>query len=117
MRLMPWWNCWEKEGDIATHPRPMYNGNHDSNKTSSRYLENGSYLKLRSLTLGYNIPLEKYQISNIRIALTGENLFTITKYSGVDPEIPSSNGAVIGGTSPGVYPSTRKFTLGVTLSF
>ncbi|MDY3100085.1 MAG: TonB-dependent receptor, partial [Porphyromonas sp.] len=117
MRLMPWWNRWEKEGDIATHPRPMYNGNHDSNKTSSRYLENGSYLKLRSLTLGYNIPLEKYQISNIRIALTGENLFTITKYSGVDPEIPSSNGAVIGGTSPGVYPSTRKFTLGVTLSF
>ena len=117
MRLMPGWSRWEKEGDQATHPKPMYNGNKSSNKTSSRYLEDGSYLKLRSLTLGYNIPLEKYKISNIRIALTGENLFTLTKYSGVDPEIPSSGGTVIGGTSPSVYPSTRKFTLGVTLSF
>ncbi|MDO5035738.1 MAG: TonB-dependent receptor [Porphyromonas sp.] len=116
MRLMPGWSRWEKEGDIATHPLPMYNGNKNSNKTSSRYLEDGSYLKLRSLSLGYNIALEKYKISNIRIALTGENLFTLTKYSGVDPELPSHNGAVIGSVSPSVYPSTRKFTLGVTLS-
>lgn len=117
MRLMPGWSRWEKKGDNATHPKPMYNGNNNSNKTSSRYLEDGSYLKLRSLTLGYNVPIKKYGISDLRLTLTGENLFTLTKYSGVDPEIPSSGNTVIGGTSPSVYPSVRKFTLGLSLTF
>lgn len=117
MKLMKGWNRWQKEGDEATHPKAVYENKSGSNKTSSRYLEDGSFFKLRSLTLGYNFNnLEKYKIQNVRLFITGENLFTLTKYSGVDPELPASGGSIIGTTTT-VYPSTRKFTLGVNLSF
>lgn len=116
MRLMPGWKRWEKAGDEATHPLPSYNNSSNSNKTSSRYLEDGSYFKLRSLSLGYNFNLRDYGVENLRLFLTGENLFTLTKYSGVDPELPASNGSVMGVTTT-VYPTTRKISLGVNLTF
>ena len=116
MRLMKSWSRWEKPGDIATHPIASYNNSSNSNKVSSRYLEKGSYLKMRTLSLGYNFQLPEYHIENIRIFLTGENLFTITDYSGVDPELPSYDGKVVGVTTT-VYPTTRKFLLGVNFTF
>ena len=116
MRLMPSWNRREKPGDIATHPMAAYNNSSNSNKVSSRYLEDGSYLKMRSLSLGYNFELPQWSVQNVRLFLTGENLFTLTRYSGVDPEIPSYDGRIVGVTTT-VYPSTRKFLLGVNLTF
>ena len=116
MRLMPSWSRWEKPGDIATHPVAIYNNPSNSNNISSRFLEDGTYLKMRSLSFGYNFSLPQYSLENVRISLTGENLFTITDYSGVDPEIPSYEGRVVGVTTT-VYPSTRKFILGVDLTF
>lgn len=117
MKLMNGWKRWEKPGDIATHPAAIYNNPTNSNKASTRYLEDGDYLKLRSLTIGYNLALPKYFIQNMRIFFTGENLFTLTGYSGVDPEIPASDGKVLGSTGPDVYPSTRKFMFGLNLTF
>lgn len=116
MKLISSWSRWEKEGDIATHPVPAYNNQSNSNKVSSRYLESGTYLKLRSVSLGYNIPLKDFYISNMRLFLTGENLLTFTNYSGVDPEIPPINNKVSGVTTA-VYPSTRKFLFGFNLTF
>lgn len=116
MKLISSWNRWEKEGDIATHPVAAYNNPSNSNKVSSRYLEDGTYLKLRSVSLGYNVPLNDYFISNLRLFVTGENLLTFTKYSGVDPEIPPINNKVSGVTTA-VYPSTRKFLFGFNLTF
>ena len=116
MKLMPSWNRWEKPGDIATHPIASYNNPSLSNKVSSRYLEDGTYLKMRTLSLGYNFALPQMNLENVRVFLTGENLFTITDYSGVDPEIPSYDGKVVGVTTT-VYPSTRKFLLGFNLTF
>ncbi|MHA7111581.1 TonB-dependent receptor [Sunxiuqinia elliptica] len=116
MRLMDDWSRWEKPGDIATHPLPSYNNSSNSNKASSRYLEDGDYLKLRNVTLGYNLALPEYYISNLRLFVSGENLFTLTNYSGVDPEIPPKEGKVTGVTTT-VYPSTRKFIFGVNLTF
>ncbi|MGL5563618.1 MAG: SusC/RagA family TonB-linked outer membrane protein [Tannerellaceae bacterium] len=115
MKLQDGWNRWEKEGDIATHPLALYNNNTNSNKASSRFLEDGSYLKLRNLTIGYTIQLPKYYIANLRIYASGENLFTITNYSGVDPEIPPVNGRITG-VATTVYPSTRKFMFGINLT-
>lgn len=117
MKLQKGWKRWEKPGDIATHPRAMYNNQDKGNKASTRYLESSNYLKLRSLTLGYNFDLKKYGIQTLRVSLSGENLFTITDYSGVDPEIPAEGGEMrtTGGTS--VYPRVRKFMLGVNLTF
>lgn len=117
MKLRPEWNRWEKPGDIATHPVARYNNQDKGNATSTRYLEKNDFLKLRSLTLGYNIDLSQFKVDNLRISLSGENLFTITKYSGVDPELPAIDGAVMGSTGPAVYPSTRKFMLGLNLQF
>lgn len=118
MKLMDGWSRWEKPGDIATHPVAKYNNTDHGNSPSSRYLENGSYLKLRSLTIGYNIALPKWKIKNARIFLSGQNLLTITKYSGVDPEIPvDSDGTILSSTGPGVYPAKRLFMFGLNVSF
>ncbi|WP_288733282.1 TonB-dependent receptor [uncultured Parabacteroides sp.] len=84
---------------------------------SSRWLENGSFLKLDNLTLGYQFNMEKVkEIGQLRLYVTGQNLFTITKYTGVDPEVSLS------GLAPGIdnrnyYPKTRSFLLGVNISF
>lgn len=122
MKLQKSWSRWEKPGDIATHPRAMYNNQDKGNLASSRYLESSDYLKLRSLTLGYNFDLKKYGIQTLRLSLSGENLFTITDYSGVDPELPADTNdkGVLSVTSTGgtsVYPAVRKFMLGVNLTF
>ncbi|MGI4020963.1 MAG: hypothetical protein ACRYFA_05615 [Janthinobacterium lividum] len=83
---------------------------------SDRYLENGSYLRLDNATLGYSSKPKIQAIKAIRLYLSGSNLFIITKYSGIDPEIN------IGGATPGVdannyYPKTHTYTFGLTASF
>lgn len=122
IKLQGDWNRWEKPGDIATHPVASYNNSSNSNKASSRYLEDADFLKLRSLTIGYNLQLPKYYIQNLRVFLTGENLFCITSYSGVDPELPASDdetkvSKVQSSTGAGVYPSVRKFMVGLNVTF
>jgi TonB-linked SusC/RagA family outer membrane protein len=83
---------------------------------SDRYLESGSYLRLDNATLGYTIKPKVKAIKNIRLYFTANNLFVITKYSGIDPEIN------IGGLTPGIdnnnfYPKTRTLSFGVNASF
>ncbi|CAM3842143.1 TonB-dependent receptor [Mucilaginibacter galii] len=83
---------------------------------SDRFLESGSYLRLDNATLGYSIKPKVKSIKNIRLYVSGNNLFVITKYKGIDPEIN------IGGDTPGVdnnnfYPKTRTFIFGVNASF
>ena len=117
MKLKDGWSRWEKPGDIATHPVAKYNNQDKGNSASSRYLEDSDYLKLRSLTLGYNFKLPQWGIQNLRVFMNAENLFTITDYSGVDPEIPASDGSVMGTAGPAVYPSVRKYMFGLNLTF
>ncbi len=75
----------------------------------SRYVENASYLKLRNLTVGYTLPLKDNFPLKIRVFATASNLFTITPYTGYDPEVAS-------GTDTGAYPSSRSFVFGVDLT-
>ena len=118
MVLKDGWTRWEKPGDVATHPVAIYNNSTNSNKASTRFLEDGDFLKLRSLVLAWDTDrFAKRHISHLRIALSGENLFCVTPYSGVDPELPPSGGKVISSTGVSVYPSVRKFMLNVNLSF
>ena len=117
MKLHDGWSRWEKPGDIATHPVAKYNNSDKGNSSSSRYLEDSDYLKLRSLSLGYNFNLKQYGIQNLRVSLSGENLFTLTDYSGVDPEIPASSGSVMGTAGAAVYPSVRRFMFGLNVTF
>jgi len=119
MRLQDGWSRWQKPGDIATHPIARYNNQDKGNSVSSRYIESNDFFRLRSLAIGYNFDLKKYNVRNLRVYLSGENLFVITKYSGVDPEIPvrEDNGNVLFSTGPGVYPMARKFMFGLNVSF
>jgi len=83
---------------------------------SDRFLESGSYVRLDNATLGYTLDLSSIRMKSARIYLTGNNLFVITKYRGVDPEIN------MGGIEPGIdnnnfYPKTRSFMLGINLNF
>lgn len=123
MKLIDGWSRWEKEGDIATHPAASYGNKSNSNKASTRYLEDGDYLKLRSLSIGYNLNLSKYYIQNMRIYFTAENVFTLTGFSGIDPEVPAyydeTTGTYksIGTAGANLYPSTRKFMFSINLTF
>lgn len=118
MKLMDGWSRWQKPGDNATHPVARYNNTSNSNAMSSRYLESNDFFRMRSLALGYNFNLKKYKVRNLRVYLSGENLFVITKYSGVDPEIPvSDDGNILFSAGPAVYPMTRKFMFGLNVSF
>lgn len=88
---------------------------------SSRYIEDGSYLRLSSATLGYTLPLKKNNwVSNVRLTLTGNNLFVITGYSGYDPEVNAgrtTNGVPSLGIGWTTYPMARSFSFGVAIDF
>ena len=117
MKLRKGWSRWEKPGDDATHPKAVYENKSNSSKASSRFLEDGSYLKLRSLSLGYNLDLSEYKLPKLYFSLTGENLFFISDYSGVDPEIPNIDGSALNSAGPAIYPAARKFIFGITANF
>lgn len=88
-------------------------GLNDNPKLSSYYLEDGSFVRLDNLSLGYNIPVKK--INNLRVYVASNNLLTLTDYTGVDPEI-SATGRSFGLDQYNVYPKTRTFILGVNIT-
>lgn len=87
---------------------------------STRFLENGSFVRLQNVNLGYRFNLGKSALSNLRVYLTGQNLFVITKYTGQDPEV-NTNKSLSGVPSYGIdytaYPRARTFTLGANFTF
>ncbi len=111
---------WQKEGDITSVPRYSF-GNTFNNFTSSRYLEDGSFLRLRNVALGYNIPkkwLSKYKIANLRVYASGTNLWTLTNYSGPDPEVSTLDGST---TAQGIdfftFPQIKTALVGLSVGF
>lgn len=121
MVLQEDWSRWVNPGDDATHPEPVYGGNSNSNKYSSRYLEDGSYLRLRNLTIAYDLPFKYAQIvklKNLRVSLSMDNLKTWTKYSGLDPDVPLYTGSYhLPGTQYFKYPISKQFLIGLQISF
>lgn len=119
MKLKDGWTRWEKPGDIATHPQLIDGGNNGADRESTRYLENGDYFKLKSLSLGYSFPkrwLESLGVKSANLSIGGENLFTITSFSGQDPEILYSS-EYNGSASSFGYPTVRRFTVGLNVQF
>lgn len=115
------WSRWEKKGDVATHPKSQLNGNHNSNAISSRYLEDGSYFRIKNLTVGYDFPtklIKKAYMTRCRIYFSADNLFTATKFSGMDPEITLTTSTYdLAGMYSHTYPVGRTFQGGVEISF
>jgi len=115
------WNRWREPGDIATHPRAVMNGNKGSNNISSRFLENGSFFRLKNVTLGYNLPksvLKSVAMSNCRIYISGDNLLTFTKFAGMDPEVSlKTTEYSLAGLYSDNYPISSQVLVGVEISF
>lgn len=104
-------NYLELENREGTIPNPL--GSPTNTATSTRFIENGSYLRLKNVQIGYTLPkhiTEKFYCSRLRFYVTASNLFTITKYSGYDPEVGS-------GVDYGNYPQSRTFTFGLNATF
>lgn len=107
---------WEKPGDIATHPKPVFGGNLNSNRESSRYLQDGSYIRLRNVRLSYDLPntlLERIRIARASVFVSGDNLWTGTNFTGKDPQATLNRT----GGQVGTYPISRKVLFGVNFGF
>ena len=93
------WTRWSEDMTdaqkaAATHPLPKANGNKKSNELSSRYLEDGSYFRLKNVTLSYDFPqawMKKAKMQGLRVYVSGDNLWTVTKFSGMDPEVDTED--------------------------
>jgi hypothetical protein len=105
---------WTGEGTSNTMPRAVFNDPNKNTRVSDRFIEDGSYLKIKNLTLGYTFRqkwLEKAKLSSARVYFSAQNLLTITNYSGFDPEVP------VNGIDLNVYPVTRTVSAGINLIF
>jgi len=110
---------WRIPGQITDIPRAT--SGTDNLRASTRFIENGSYLRLKSLTLSYNIKsslLDRLKISRLQPYFTAQNLFTITNYSGFDPEVNQYGGSsTVQGIDWGTYPQVKTFIFGLNIDF
>ncbi|MFZ0281680.1 MAG: SusC/RagA family TonB-linked outer membrane protein, partial [Bacteroidales bacterium] len=119
-------NRWQNPGDITNVPQARLDGRNGTNN-SSRYVYDASYLRVRNISLGYNLPVtlvSKIKLTGVRVYLGVQNLYTFTKYQGWDPEVnytgtgrSTQNTNIIQGYDFYTAPQARTYTLGVNLSF
>ncbi len=119
-------NRWTTTNPSNTYARAVRSDNNGNTRVSDYYVEDGSYVRLRNLQIGYTLPADlvrKLTLSRIRFYVSGQNLLTFTKYSGLDPEIgqvrdPNGNtSSTVSGVDIGNYPTSRFYTLGVNVQF
>jgi TonB-linked SusC/RagA family outer membrane protein len=114
-------NHWTPTNTNTDIPRPVRNDPQGNNRFSTRWIEDGSYVRLKNVTLGYNFPAslsKRASIQNLRLYVTAQNLITWTHYLGYDPEVsadPFSSTAF--GRDYGVYPQARTYTVGINATF
>ncbi|GBU08286.1 SusC/RagA family TonB-linked outer membrane protein [Bacteroidales bacterium] len=110
---------WKTPGQITNMPRATSGS--DNLKASSRFVEDGSYLRIKNMTISYNIKhnlLRKWKVSKLQPYITAENLITFTKYKGFDPEVNQWGGnATVQGIDWGTYPQVKTFIVGINLEF
>ncbi|MGC8864968.1 MAG: SusC/RagA family TonB-linked outer membrane protein [Bacteroidales bacterium] len=118
-------NRWTGEGTSNTQPRPSWSAKSNNARPSSRFLEDGSYLRVKNLQVGYTLPdgfLSSTGLSKMRLYVSATNLFTLTRYPGLDPEMTVSDnskneGDRANGIDWGTYPSTMTLLFGVDITF
>jgi|TARA_B110000902_G_scaffold74040_1_gene87482 TonB-linked SusC/RagA family outer membrane protein len=112
-------NRWTGPGTSNTIPRVSTLGTNQNYRTSDFYIEKGDFLRLKNITLGYTLPTDtagKIGLSRLRLYVTGQNVFTITDYSGMDPELGLSQGNLQQNVDFAQFPQARTFLLGANIS-
>lgn len=104
-------------------PRPTISDPNDNDRMSSRYIEDGSYIRIKNISLGYTMPknvVQKWNVENVRLYVNIQNLYTLTKYQGYDPEVGASTQDATGmtyGVDNGRYPSPTTYSCGLNITF
>lgn len=115
------WSRWQEPGDVATHPMPASGRKDGAALTSSRFLEDGSFFRLRNVTLSYNLPqtfLQKIRTSDARIYVSADNVFTLSRFSGMDPEVRlDADTYHHAGMYSQNYPIPMTLTMGIDVKF
>ena len=109
-------NRWIAEGDNTKIPRAIYGDPRGNSRFSDRWIEDGSYLKLKTLQLSYEIPMQSEFVRGITVWAAANNLLTFTKYLGSDPEATAGNSVFLQGIDRGNLAPGRSFTLGVKIN-
>ena len=107
-------------GTSNSEPRVNLNDPNKNARVSDRFIEDGSFVRLKNIHLGYDLKhklLKKWKIDKARIYFSGQNLWTLTKYSGLDPEIGTVGGSLELGIDQGFYPQARMASMGLQLGF
>ena len=107
---------WTTEGQVTDVPKATYSDPMGNSRFSDRWIEDGSYLKLKNVTLSYKVPLQNEYIQGLTVWAAANNLFTLTKYLGPDPEISCGNSVLYQGIDAGYLPSGRSFHIGVKIN-
>lgn len=116
-------NAWTPTNTNTNIPRAAKGDPNGNVRPSTRWIEDGSYLRLKNAIIGYNVPSTWLRsktnngLSKLRLYVSSQNLLTFTKYSGLDPEVGSKNGTLTNGVDYGQYPSPRSFQFGIQATF
>ncbi|WP_448698301.1 SusC/RagA family TonB-linked outer membrane protein [Mucilaginibacter sp. AW1-3] len=115
-------NAWTPSNTNTDMPRAINSDPNRNGRLSSRWVENGSYLRLKSLVIGYTLPstasgIQKFGVKRLRLYTSAQNLATISGYKGLDPEIGTKNGTLTNGVDFGQYPTARTFQFGIQAGF
>jgi TonB-linked SusC/RagA family outer membrane protein len=114
-------DAWSKPGDITTEHKVLTSTDARDNQFSSKYVEDGSYLRLNNMNIGYNLPASitnVINVNNVRVFLSAQNLFTITKYKGYDPEVNAKSGSIhTQGVDIGMIPQVSTYMIGLNVNF
>lgn len=108
-------NRWRQEGDVTSVPKAVFNDPMGNARFSDRWIEDGSYVRLKNITLTYDLKLDVPVIESCQLYLTGENLITFTRYKGLDPEFASGVSPLYMGIDPCTVPQSRIVSLGIKL--
>lgn len=109
-------NRWQREGDETNIPRATFQDPMGNSRFSDRWIEDGSYLRLKSLTLSYNVPLKSEYLHGFQVWIQGNNLWTATKYLGSDPEFSMTSSVLGQGIDLGQLPKSTSIVAGVKLN-
>lgn len=107
---------WTYEGQITNQPKAVFGDPMGNARFSDRWIEDGSYLRLKTLSLSYSIPINTTFISGLDLWVAANNLYTYTKYLGADPEFSAKNSVLFQGIDAGLIPQTKSFFVGVKVN-
>ena len=109
-------NRWRYEGQVTDIPRVSYDDPMGNSRFSDRWIEDGSYLRLKTLRLNYKVPVSLSWLQGLQIWAEANNLFTVTRYIGSDPEFSVANGVLYQGIDAGNVPLSRTFSMGMKIN-